>query len=159
MRFSFRSTRFQTAAKEFLRTLGCKRSNVEIKLSGRGFRGAFLPAERSLRADGFDAKWKVRITDGLSAIVDEPNRQRAIHDATVSIHFRRAILVHLDAYRYVERSIKYGVLFLVLFSRHSFFEATARQKIILSIFMAVRALFVLPALLSISEFIDFSWPI
>ena len=24
-----------------------------------GFRGAFLPAERSVRADGFDAKWKV----------------------------------------------------------------------------------------------------
>jgi inner membrane protein involved in colicin E2 resistance len=24
-----------------------------------GFRGAFLPAERSLRPDGFDAKWKI----------------------------------------------------------------------------------------------------
>ena len=36
----------------------------------------------------------------------------------------------LDAYRYVERSIKYGVLFFVLvFTTFFLFEITARQKI------------------------------
>jgi inner membrane protein len=40
------------------------------------------------------------------------------------------LLSILDAYRYVERSIKYGVLFLVLvFTTFFLFEVTARQKI------------------------------
>src|SRR5204862_2445460 len=66
----------------------------------------------------------------------------------------------LDAYRYVERSIKYGVLFLVLvFTTFFLFEVTARQKIHPFQYLMVGAalcLFYL-LLLSISEFIGFSW--
>jgi inner membrane protein len=64
----------------------------------------------------------------------------------------------LDAYRYVERSIKYGVLFLVLvFTTFFLFEVTARQKIHPFQYLMVGAalcLFYL-LLLSISEFIGF----
>src|SRR5438128_1001772 len=66
----------------------------------------------------------------------------------------------LDAYRYVERSIKYGVLFLVLvFTTFFLFEVTARQKIHPFQYLMVGAalcLFYL-LLLSISEFVGFSW--
>jgi inner membrane protein len=70
------------------------------------------------------------------------------------------LLSILDAYRYVERSIKYGVLFLVLvFTTFFLFEVTARQKIHPFQYLMVGAalcLFYL-LLLSISEFIGFSW--
>src|SRR5207302_356269 len=69
------------------------------------------------------------------------------------------LLSFLDEYRYVERSIKYGVLFLVLvFTTFFLFEVTARQKIHPFQYLMVGAalcLFYLP-LLSISEFIGFS---
>jgi inner membrane protein len=60
-----------------------------------GFRGAFLPAERSVRPDGFDAQWKVSYQrPRLPTIVDEPYRQRAFHDAGgFKLAFRRAIPV------------------------------------------------------------------
>jgi len=65
----------------------------------------------------------------------------------------------LDAYRYVERSIKYGVLFFVLiFTTFFLFEVTARQKIHPLQYLMVGAalcLFYL-ALLSASEFIGFT---
>ena len=74
--------------------------------------------------------------------------------------FGAQFLSILDAYRYVERSIKYGVLFLVLvFTAFFLFEVTARQKIHPFQYLMVGAalcLFYL-LLLSISEFIGFSW--
>ena len=66
----------------------------------------------------------------------------------------------LDAYRYVERSIKYGVLSSFSFSTAFFlFEVTARRKIHpFQYLMAGAALCLFyPLLLSISEFIGFSW--
>ena len=73
--------------------------------------------------------------------------------------FGAQFLSILDAYRYVERSIKYGVLFFVLvFTTFFLFEITARQKIHPLQYLMVGAalcLFYL-ALLSASEFIGFS---
>ena len=72
--------------------------------------------------------------------------------------FGAQFLSILDSYRYVERSIKYGVLFLVLvFTTFFLFEVTARQKIHPFQYLMVGAalcLFYL-LLLSISEFIGF----
>lgn len=72
--------------------------------------------------------------------------------------FGAQFLSILDAYRYVERSIKYGVLFLVLvFTTFFLFEVTARQKIHPLQYLLVGAalcLFFL-LLLSISEFKSF----
>jgi inner membrane protein len=97
-----------------------------------GFRGAFLPAERSVRADGFDAKWKVSYygRDYPQMWTSISGNQR-FNEKTVSASlFGAEFLSILDAYRFVERSIKYGVLFLVLvFTTFFLFEVTARQKI------------------------------
>ena len=97
-----------------------------------GFRGAFLPAERSVRPDGFDAKWKVSYygRDYPQQWTSRGGNERLTTTTVSASLFGAQFLSILDAYRFVERSIKYGVLFLVLvFTTFFLFEVTARQKI------------------------------
>ena len=127
-----------------------------------GFRGAFLPANRSVRSDGFDANWKVSYygRDYPQQWSSRGGNERFNVKSVGSSRFGAQFLSILDAYRYVERSIKYGVLFLVLvFTTFFLFEVTARQKIHPFQYLMVGAalcLFYL-LLLSISEFIGFGW--
>src|SRR5205823_12138586 len=80
------------------------------------FRGAFLPADRSVRPDGFDAKWKVSYygRDYPQSWTSRNGNERFSVLSVTNSRFGVQLLSILDAYRYVERSIKYGVLFLVL---------------------------------------------
>ena len=127
-----------------------------------GFRGSFLPAERSVRPDGFNATWKVSYygRDYPQQWTSRGGNERFNVKSVADSRFGAQFLSILDAYRYVERSIKYGVLFLVLvFTTFFLFEVTARQKIHPFQYLMVGAalcLFYL-LLLSISEFIGFSW--
>lgn len=126
------------------------------------FRGAFLPANRSVRPDGFDANWKVSYygRDYPQAWSSRNGNERFTTSAVANSLFGAQFLSILDAYRYVERSLKYGVLFLVLvFTTFFLFEVTARQKIHAFQYLMVGAalcLFYL-LLLSISEFIGFGY--
>src|SRR3989475_3324257 len=127
-----------------------------------GFRGAFLPADRSLRPDGFDATWKVSYygRDYPQSWTSRTGNERFTTQSVSNSLFGAQFLSILDAYRYVERSIKYGVLFLVLvFTAFFLFEVTARQKIHPFQYLMVGAalcLFYL-LLLSISEFVGFGY--
>ena len=126
------------------------------------FRGAFLPADRSVRSDGFNANWRVSYygRDYPQQWTSRGGNERFNIQVVTSSCFGAHFLSILDAYRYVERSIKYGVLFLVLvFTTFFLFEVTARQKIHPFQYLMVGAalcLFYL-LLLSISEFIGFGW--
>jgi inner membrane protein len=126
-----------------------------------GFRGAFLPAERNVRTDGFDATWKISYygRDYPQRWTSRSGNERFSTTAVSNSLFGAQFLSVLDAYRYVERSIKYGVLFFVLvFTTFFLFEITARQKIHPLQYLMVGAalcLFYL-ALLSASEFIGFT---
>jgi inner membrane protein len=137
-------------------------ANLKSNWPDPGFRGAFLPAERLLRSDGFDAKWKVSYygRDYPQSWTSRTGNERFTTQAVSNSLFGAQFLSILDAYRYVERSIKYGVLFLVLvFTAFFLFEVTARQKIHPFQYLMVGAalcLFYL-LLLSISEFVGFSW--
>ena len=124
------------------------------------FRGAFLPTERSVRDNGFDAKWKVSYygrsypQSWTSQMGNDRFTTQAVSQSVFGVQF----LSVLDAYRYIERSIKYGVLFLVLvFTTFFLFEVTARQKIhplqYLMVGAALCLFFLL--LLAISEFKSF----
>ena len=124
------------------------------------FRGAFLPADRAVRQNGFDAKWKISYygRDYPQSWTSRTGNDRFTTQAVSQSVFGAQFLSILDSYRYVERSIKYGVLFLVLvFTTFFLFEATARQKIhplqYLMVGAALCLFFLL--LLSISEFIGF----
>ena len=127
-----------------------------------GFRGAFLPTERSVQRDGFDAKWKVSYygRNYPQTWTSRGGNERFNTSSVSESLFGAQFLSILDAYRYVERSIKYGVLFLVLvFTTFFLFEVTARQKIHPFQYLMVGAalcLFYL-LMLSISEFIGFTW--
>src|SRR5438876_1196673 len=116
--------------------------------------GKFVPPDFGpLKIDLKDVQWK-------DAFVTIAINDRFTTQAVSNSLFGAQFLSILDAYRYVERSIKYGVLFLVLvFTAFFLFEATARQKIHPFQYLMVGAalcLFYL-LLLSISEFIGFSW--
>jgi inner membrane protein len=124
------------------------------------FLGAFLPSDRSVRDDGFDAKWKVSYygRDYPQSWTSRTGNERFTTQAVSQSMFGAQFLSILDAYRYVERSIKYGVLFLVLvFTTFFLFEVTARQKIhplqYLMVGAALCLFFLL--LLAISEFRSF----
>src|SRR5256886_5005723 len=125
-----------------------------------GFRGAFLPADRNVRLDGFEANWKVSYygRDYPQRWTSRSGNERFTTTAVSNSLFGAQFLSVLDAYRYVERSIKYGVLFFVLiFTTFFLFEVTAKQKIHPLQYLMVGAalcLFYL-LLLSISEFIGF----
>jgi inner membrane protein len=126
------------------------------------FRGAFLPTERAVRGDGFDAKWKVSYY-GRSypqSWTSQTGNERFTTQTVSQSMFGTQFLSILEAYRYVERSIKYGVLFLILvFTTFFLFEVTARQTIHPLQYLMVGAalcLFYL-LLLSISEFIGFGF--
>ena len=137
-------------------------ATLKSNWADQAFRGAFLPAERSVRPDGFDAKWKVSYygRDYPQSWTSRAGNERFTTQSVSNSLFGVQLLSILDAYRYVERSIKYGVLFLVLvFTTFFLFEVTARQKIHPFQYLMVGAalcLFYL-LLLSISEFIGFGW--
>ena len=115
-----------------------------------------------MRPDGFEAKWKVSYygRDYPQSWTSRAGNERFSVLSVTNSRFGVQLLSILDAYRYVERSIKYGVLFLVLvFTMFFLFKVTARQKIHPFQYLMVGAalcLFYL-LLLSISEFIGFSW--
>ena len=107
-------------------------TNLKSNWPDPGFRGAFLPADRSVRADGFDAKWKVSYygRDYPQHWTSQTGNERFATKAINESLFGAEFLSILDSYRFVERAIKYGVLFLVLiFTTFFLFEVTARQKI------------------------------
>ena len=114
-----------------------------------------------MRPDGFEAKWKVSYygRDYPQRWTSRSGNDRFNTNSVTASLFGAQFLSILDAYRYVERSIKYGVLFFVLvFTTFFLFEITARQKIHPLQYLMVGAalcLFYL-ALLSASEFIGFS---
>ena len=122
------------------------------------FSGAFLPAERTITPQGFDATWRVSYYGR-----NFPQQWRDIEstftpeDLTNS-YYGVGFISMIDSYRNVERSIKYGILFIALiFVTFFLFEILARLRLHLiqySLVSAAMVLFYL-ALLSLSEFISF----
>ena len=91
--------------------------NNDVQISSTwpdpSFQGAFLPAEREVSPDGFRARWQVSYygraypqqwTDTIP--VDSAGIESSL--------FGVDLFPSLDSYRYVERSIKYGILFITL---------------------------------------------
>src|SRR5437868_7040589 len=72
------------------------------------FRGAFLPADRSVRPDGFNANWKVSYygRDYPQQWTSRGGNERFNVQVVTNSRFGAQFLSILDAYRYVERSIK-----------------------------------------------------
>jgi len=124
------------------------------------FFGSFLPADRKVTRDGFEATWQISyygrdFPQQWTSQTPEPGLTPASVESSL---FGVNLLSGIDAYRNTERAIKYGVLFIVLiFAAFFLFELLAALKIHpfqYAIVGAALCLFFL-GLLSLSEVIPF----
>jgi inner membrane protein len=124
------------------------------------FQGAFLPSERKVTHKGFEAAWNVTFygRDYAQQWTDQNSGAGLNVTSAASSLFGVNFLAGIDAYRNVERAIKYGVLFLVLvFTAFFLFELLSGLRIHpfqYALVGVALCLFYL-GLLSLSEFISF----
>jgi inner membrane protein len=79
---------------------------------GPSFTGAFLPAERTVSADGFAASWKV---PSMARPFPQAWRAGEVEpDVLYASSFGASLMAPVDVYQKVTRSVKYGALFLLL---------------------------------------------
>jgi inner membrane protein len=124
------------------------------------FQGAFLPTGREVNAEGFTASWSMSYY-GRSIPQQWTTREgRGLFPAqeiTASL-FGVDLIRAVDSYRHVERTLKYGLLFIVLaFTAFFLFEVLGRARVHPLQYTLVGAALVLfyLALLSLSEFAPF----
>lgn len=126
------------------------------------FRGAFLPAERTVDDQGFHATWEVSwYGRNYPQQTTGRDKEYAFTPDTINPSlFGVEFLSLVDTYRMVERATKYGVLFITLiFIAFFLFEILSTLRIHTFQYALVGAalcLFYL-ALLSLSEFIRFAY--
>lgn len=124
------------------------------------FAGAFLPFERTIGPEGFQAVWKVsyygREFPQQWTSRDTPLRFSAATAQRAA--FGVDLIEVVDTYRYVERAIKYGLLFVVLvFTAFFLYEVLAPLRVHpfqYSLVAMALCLFYL-ALISLSEIVGF----
>jgi inner membrane protein len=79
------------------------------------FQGGFLPAEHSMRADGFTAAYRVgnlALGESLVSTVEKPSEQDADAAARGTSQARVSLVQPVDLYSKVDRAAKYGFLFI-----------------------------------------------
>lgn len=126
------------------------------------FTGAFLPTERRVSDSGFDATWKVsyygREFPQQWTTRDTPAR---LTTATAqNSAFGVDLIEVVDTYRYIERAIKYGILFVVLvFAAFFLYEMLAPLRVhpLQYTLVAMALCIFYLALISLSEIIGFGW--
>jgi inner membrane protein len=93
------------------------------------FQGAFLPAERKINSNGFSAHWQVSYY-GRSYPQQWTDKTPVGAANVASSLFGVDLAPGLDSYRYVERAIKYGILFIaLLFTTFFLFEIISAVRV------------------------------
>jgi inner membrane protein len=91
--------------------------NNDVRLASSwpdpSFQGAFLPTERKIGLTGFNAHWQIPYYGRSYPQQWTDNNQISAEKVSSSL-FGVDLVPMLDSYRYVERSIKYGILLIVL---------------------------------------------
>jgi len=128
------------------------------------FQGNLLPVERTIRDDGFSAKWVISNltrTYPQMADYDSPAFNGAHTSGSVITEFTAGVDLHepVSLYRMLLRSVNYGILFIaVTFVALFAFEMLSRQRMHLIQYAMVglsMSLFYL-VLLSLAEHVSFS---
>ncbi|CAM2928585.1 cell envelope integrity protein CreD [Rariglobus hedericola] len=136
---------------------------TEVKLASTwadpSFDGGYLPTEREVGLEGFNASWRVSYY-GRSfpqQWVEGGDGQPSVEKIEETA-FGVSLMEPVNAYRTVERAIKYGVLFVTLvFTTFFLFEAVCRVRLSSLNYLLVGAalcLFYL-GLLALAEFLVF----
>jgi inner membrane protein len=160
-RFSFSVSLTGTDALRFVPVGKDNRVTLASSWPDPSFDGAFLPLERSVRTDGFDASWRVsyygRSFPQSWRSDDSSTAPRA--EALAAAAFGVRLLESIDFYRKTERATKYAVLFLALtFLAFLLFETWTRLRVhplpYLLVGLSLCLFFVL--LLSLAEHLGFA---
>ncbi|GAB4044189.1 cell envelope integrity protein CreD [Spirosoma litoris] len=125
------------------------------------FIGSFLPDERTVTAQGFQANWKVLQFNrnfpqqGIGNFLN-----KSVHEGNELPAFGVKLLLPVDEYQKTMRSAKYGIMFVLLtFVAFFFIEILDRRRIhpiqYLLVGFAICLFYLL--LLSFSEHISFDW--
>lgn len=132
---------------------------LESAWANPSFGGAYLPVEREVGREGFRASWRMSYygrsfpQQWIERGPGQPSAQE-IEATTFGVNLMEPV----NAYRTVERAIKYGVLFITLvFTTFFLFEAVCRVRLHALNYLLVGAglcLFYL-AVLALAEFLDF----
>ncbi len=136
--------------------------NNDVRLASTwpdpSFQGAFLPTERKVGAEGFDAHWRVSYY-GRSYPQQWTESNAVTAAALMDSLFGADLVSVVDSYRFVERSIKYGILVIALvFAAFFLFEIMASLRVHpfqYTLIGIALCLFYL-ALLALSEVVSFS---
>ncbi len=107
--------------------------NNDVRLTSSwpdpSFQGAFLPSERRVGPDGFSARWQVSYY-GRSYPQQWTDKSPVGAAGFTPSLFGVDLVPALDSYRFVERSIKYGVLLIaLLFTAFFLFEILSAVRI------------------------------
>lgn len=135
--------------------------NIDSTWPDPKFQGAYLPEERTITPQGFEARWKMSYY-GRSLPQqwsDRDNNDLLARATTSDSLFGVGLLTPIDHYRLVERSIKYGILFLVMvFTTFFIFETRSKSRIHPVQYTLVGAALVMffLLLLALSELLSFS---
>ncbi|MEZ0216300.1 MAG: cell envelope integrity protein CreD [Rariglobus sp.] len=125
------------------------------------FDGAYLPVEREVGLEGFSAKWGVSYYGrSFPQQWAEGGEGQPTVEKIEETAFGVSLMEPVNAYRTVERAIKYGVLFITLvFTTFFLFEAVCGLRLNALNYLLVGAtlcLFYLGAL-ALAEFLTFGW--
>lgn len=156
--FSFRIPLSFTGSSSLMFAPAARETRVSLQ-SGwphPSFSGAFLPAERSVRPDGFDAKWKV---PHLARSVPNAWSLDQIGLQTMQPYmFGTEFYAPVDFYDLVTRAVKYGLLFLALgFMSVFVLELFSGKRVhpVQYLFVGTAMVFFYVLLLSLAEHIGF----
>ncbi len=122
------------------------------------FDGAFLPGERNVGDEGFDAEWCIlSLNRGYG---QRWLRGQVESNAFLDSAFRVQLMIPVDTYLKSLRSVKYGILFVLLpFLVFFLFEVAGSRRIhpfqYLLVGLAVCLFYLL--LVSVSEHLSFDW--
>lgn len=155
------SARFTLRGMEMLHLLPAARqfsTTMDATWPHPEFFGAFLPVERQIGAQGFQARWSINefatsIGDKLIACAESSC------DRLMETQFGVNLFQSVDVYQQTERAIKYAFLFIALtFAAFFVFETLQRTPIhpIQYIFVGLTLVIFYLLLLSLSEHLAFA---
>lgn len=91
---------------------GDTRWHVQSSWRSPSFQGAFLPTEKTLAGTGFTATWRVGNLALGSALVESDQGKEDVAEAVDDHEARVDLVTPVDLYSQVDRSVKYGFLFI-----------------------------------------------
>ncbi len=128
--------------------------NVSGNSDSPSFGGMFLPSERTVSNGAFDASWRLNSNNRDYPQVFNTPRARAIAESAVIV----SMLVPVDGYKMVDRSLKYAYLVILLtFITILFCELTSRTPLYMFQYMLIGCALILfySLLLSLVEHTSF----